>query len=696
VDYLAFSPDGSALFVGSGKGQVVQRWAPAAWEKPAGNQQPERTWSAPAPLRSMNVHPTEGWLVCVGDDGQFYLLSATLLQPLRPPHPGQMLQARFTADGTALLVERQGHFGLLNLRTGQVAQAFAFAGADTGSADPVSELAVSPDGALVASASTFTRHVHVWQVSGGRLLADLPVGGGLLNLAFAPDSRTLAVTGDHRTVLYDLGGRRAQTLAAPTAQPILALALHPDGRSLAMQTLSQWSDLQRDVLVWGLGPDSRTPLLARHTGPPIPSDPLPTICFDPARQAVAFSAASRVFFQDSAGRAPQRTLAQLRDVALGFGADGRLWGASGDQVRAWDAPAGQEAMVCSNALADRLWARGSLCSLGAGRQWVAVGGGGGGVQLFLATDPTRRHGFAACQATVWAVALSGDDYLLAAGSDTGELCLLTVPDGTVVSRVSPHQDRVAALAWSGDGLLASGSRDQTVKLWRRTGDGLQELLTLRQPAPVRGLAFHPDGARLFVLVEGERAVHVWHLDQLFDRLAELGLGADLGSIRPAPLPPPAPGVAAAAPDTEAPRGPQGLKAEVFADVELGRCVKVRYDSQVDQDWGGVPPALLTTGDGYSLRWTGWLKPPRPGRYTLQLDCAQGARLWLDGQLLLDRWQVQGGPLQVEVEMAGRPQELRIECMKLTGPGFAHFRWAQAGGFALQPVPASALSHDPPR
>jgi hypothetical protein len=39
--------------------------------------------------------------------------------------------------------------------------------------------------------------------------------------------------------------------------------------------------------------------------------------------------------------------------------------------------------------------------------------------------------------------------------------------------------------------------------------------------------FTPDRRRLLVLLQGERAVRVWHLDRLDERLAELGLAAGL-------------------------------------------------------------------------------------------------------------------------------------------------------------------------
>ena len=86
----------------------------------------------------------------------------------------------------------------------------------------------------------------------------------------------------------------------------------------------------------------------------------------------------------------------------------------------------------------------------------------------------------------------------------------------------PHRDAVEAVAFAG-GLLATGSRDRTVRLWKCDGGELEELITLRMPGPVAGLALAGDGATLAVLVRNERAVRIWRLGRLRRALADFGL-----------------------------------------------------------------------------------------------------------------------------------------------------------------------------
>jgi len=88
---------------------------------------------------------------------------------------------------------------------------------------------------------------------------------------------------------------------------------------------------------------------------------------------------------------------------------------------------------------------------------------------------------------------------------------------------------------------------------------------------------------------------------------------------------------------------QGLLGEYFNDVALqGSPVVTRLDSRIDFDLDRAEP-VPGLGSRYSVRWTGELKPPAAGRYTLRVsidrcfDCAghDGYRLWVDGNKVLD-------------------------------------------------------------
>src|SRR4030095_15256108 len=78
----------------------------------------------------------------------------------------------------------------------------------------------------------------------------------------------------------------------------------------------------------------------------------------------------------------------------------------------------------------------------------------------------------------------------------------------------------------------------------------------------------------------------------------------------------------------------GLKAEYFNNQELkGSPVTVRTDPRIDFDWGRYNPTPELSGNNFSVRWTGKIKAPETGTYTLGFTADDGARLYIDGKLL---------------------------------------------------------------
>ena len=108
---------------------------------------------------------------------------------------------------------------------------------------------------------------------------------------------------------------------------------------------------------------------------------------------------------------------------------------------------------------------------------------------------------------------------------------------------------------------------------------------------------------------------------------------------------------------------------------------------------GTMPVRAEPAD-QAQRWSGWLKAPRPGRYTLQMTFDDRARLWLDGKLLIDCHVPVPGGHPVEGELTGRPQALRVEHLQEAGGAQVRLSWAQAGGFACSrslPLSCSATA-----
>ena len=122
----------------------------------------------------------------------------------------------------------------------------------------------------------------------------------------------------------------------------------------------------------------------------------------------------------------------------------------------------------------------------------------------------------------------------------------------------------------------------------------------------------------------------------------------------------------------------GLKAEYFNNQELrGPAVTVRTDRRIDFDWGRYHPTPDLTGNNFSVRWTGKLTPPESGNYTLGFTADDGARLYIDGKLLVDAW-ASNPDKTVTKEIAlesGRSYDLRMEYFQYHRENIAKLVWS---------------------
>ena len=122
----------------------------------------------------------------------------------------------------------------------------------------------------------------------------------------------------------------------------------------------------------------------------------------------------------------------------------------------------------------------------------------------------------------------------------------------------------------------------------------------------------------------------------------------------------------------------GVKAEYFNNQELrGPAVTVRTDKSIDFDWGRYNPTPELSGNNFSVRWTGKLKAPETGNYTLGFTADDGARLYIDGKLLVEAWS--SNPTKtVTKEIAlegGRSYDLRMEYFQYQRENIAKLVWS---------------------
>ena len=138
----------------------------------------------------------------------------------------------------------------------------------------------------------------------------------------------------------------------------------------------------------------------------------------------------------------------------------------------------------------------------------------------------------------------------------------------------------------------------------------------------------------------------------------------------------------------------GLAAEVFADRQFGKPFAKQVDARLDTEW---PAKARTTvpRDDFSVRWTGYLRVPATGRYTLGLLVNDGARVYIDDQLALEepKGTQKRKPTQNTVSLTAGLHPIRVEFWDTGGLAKIHLSWRTPGGTADEIVPAKAFVHE---
>ena len=125
------------------------------------------------------------------------------------------------------------------------------------------------------------------------------------------------------------------------------------------------------------------------------------------------------------------------------------------------------------------------------------------------------------------------------------------------------------------------------------------------------------------------------------------------------------------------QGEHGLKGEYFNNMELsGQPALVRIDSRVQFDWNGTSPDPKIHAEHYSVRWTGTLRSPVSRDVRISVTTDDGARLYVDGKLVIDSWHDRGpGSDVVTLRLeSGNEYDIRFEYYQDGGGAAASLGW----------------------
>jgi len=121
----------------------------------------------------------------------------------------------------------------------------------------------------------------------------------------------------------------------------------------------------------------------------------------------------------------------------------------------------------------------------------------------------------------------------------------------------------------------------------------------------------------------------------------------------------------------------GLRGDYFDNADFTGTRVRRIDSVVDFDWGSGQPDAAIGADTFSVRWVGQVQPRFSETFTFYVVGDDGVRLWVNSQLLVDRW-IDQGPTEYSGFLpmqAGNLYDIRFEYYENGGGAAARLLWS---------------------
>ncbi|MDM9381670.1 NB-ARC domain-containing protein [Chlorogloeopsis sp. ULAP01] len=498
---VAFSPNGQML-ASSGADQTVKLW----------------DVNTGLCCRTLQGHSNWVGTVVFSPDGQI-LASSSLDSSVRlwdantgqslktlQQQIGQIWSIAFSPDGQILASSDDAcTINLWNVSTGECIQTLQE------HSNWVVSVNLSPDGQILASAS-LDQSIKLWHFGSGQCIQTLQGHTSrVYSVTFSPDGQILASCGDDRAIkLWDVStGQCLKTIQGYT-NSTFSVAFSPDGNTLAS------GSEDTAIRLWNVCEGHLLKAWQGHTSQ------VRAVTFSPDGHILASGGDDYTakMWDISTGRGLktfQKESSQVRSVAIS--PDGRILASSGcnQTVTLWDINTGQ----CIKTLQGHLNWIFSIAFSPDG-QMLATGSVDQTVKLWNFRCGECLQTFGGDIGFVLSVAFSPDGHILASGSEDGILRLWNVKTGQCLQTLTGHASRIWSVAFAPRGyvvkssvgasvaipqnvaslketgnsnhayLLASGSEDQTVRLWdTETGQCVKTLQG--HTATVLTVVFAPHG-----------------------------------------------------------------------------------------------------------------------------------------------------------------------------------------------------------
>ena len=138
-------------------------------------------------------------------------------------------------------------------------------------------------------------------------------------------------------------------------------------------------------------------------------------------------------------------------------------------------------------------------------------------------------------------------------------------------------------------------------------------------------------------------------------------------------------------------GVPGLAGSYYNNTSLtGTPALTRTDSTVAFNWSTGSPGSGVNTDGFSVRWTGFVRVATTGSYNFQTVSDDGVRLYVNNLLVINNWTVHGPTTDTSAAItltAGTSVPITLEFFDNTLGAQIRLNWRKPGDAAYAAIPA---------